>query len=62
MGKNPPANVGDTGLVPGLEDSTCRRETKFVCHTPEVCALQQDKSPQWETHTPQQRVAPTCHN
>ena len=23
MDKNPPANAGDTDLIPGLEDSTC---------------------------------------
>ena len=30
--KNPPANAGDTGSIPGPEDPTCRRATKPVCH------------------------------
>ena len=29
---NPPANAGDTGSSPGLEDPTCRRATKPVHH------------------------------
>ena len=30
-GKNPPANVGDMGLIPGLGDPTCGGATKPVC-------------------------------
>ena len=30
--KNPPANAGDTGSSPGLEDPTCRRATKPMRH------------------------------
>ena len=33
MDKNLPANAGDTGSIPGPEDSTCRRATKPVCTT-----------------------------
>ena len=60
MVKNPPANAGDTGSIPGPEDSTCHRATKPVCttttepphalnteaHEPRACALQQEKPPQ----------------
>ena len=28
--KNPPANAGDTGSIPGREDPTCHRATKPV--------------------------------
>ena len=47
---------------------TVRTITKLVCcdywglHTPEVCAPQQEKPPQWEAHAPQPRVAFTCRN
>ena len=30
--KNLPANVVDTGSVPGLGSFTCRGETKLICH------------------------------
>ena len=30
--KNPPANAGDTGSSPSLEDPTCRRATKPASH------------------------------
>ena len=30
--KNPPANAGDTGSIPGWEDPTCRGATKPVRH------------------------------
>ena len=30
--ENLPANAGDTGLNPGLEDPTCRRATGSVSH------------------------------
>lgn len=30
--KNPPANAGDTGLIPGLKDPTCHRAVKPVGH------------------------------
>ena len=31
--KNPPANAGDTGSIPGPGRSTCRGATKPVCHS-----------------------------
>ena len=37
--KNPPANVGDMGLIPGLRDLTCCGATKPVCCNYWVCAL-----------------------
>ena len=30
--ENLPANAGDTGLIPGLEDPTCHGATKPMCH------------------------------
>ena len=30
--KNPPVNAEDKGLIPGLENSTCRGATKPVRH------------------------------
>ena len=33
MVKNPPANAGDTGLIPGPEDPTCHEATKPVHHS-----------------------------
>ena len=30
--KNPPANAGDTGSIPDLEDPTCHGATKPVRH------------------------------
>ena len=30
--KNLPANAGNTGLIAGLEDPTCLRATKPMCH------------------------------
>ena len=32
MVKNPPANAGETGSTPSLEDSTCCRAYKTTCH------------------------------
>ena len=36
--------------------------TTTEAHIPRAHALQQEKPPQWETHKPQQRVAPVCRN
>ena len=53
------------------EDPTCCGATKPVRHNywactlarvPRACAPQQGKPPQWEAHTPQQRVAPARRN
>ena len=38
--KNLPANAGDTGSIPGLEDSTCHRAAEPVCHNLGACALE----------------------
>ena len=37
---NPPANAGDTGLIPDLRDPTCHGTIKPVCHNYCVCALE----------------------
>jgi len=64
--KDPPANAGDMGLIPGLGRSHVLGATKPVCHNYWACtlqllkhlrarahALQEEKSSQWETCTPQ---------
>ena len=38
------------------------RATTIEARAPRACALQQEKPPQWETHAPQQRVAPARRN
>ena len=38
MVKNPPANAGYVGLIPGLEDSTCCGATRPICHTSKPAA------------------------
>ena len=40
VGKNPPANAGDTGLIPGPER---RGATTSDAHMPRVCAPQQEE-------------------
>ena len=40
MVKNPPANAGGTGLIPGQEDPTCCGATKPVATTTEAHVLQ----------------------
>ena len=38
VNKNPPASAGDTGLIPDVEDPTCRRVNKRIRPTVEpVC-------------------------
>ena len=72
--KNPSASVGDMGSIPGLGSFHIPRSNKAhvpqllsphaapaEAHTPRACAPQQKMPPQWEVHTPQQRVAPTHH-
>ena len=39
MDKNLPANAGDTGSIPGQEDSTCCRATKSMYHNFWACPL-----------------------
>ena len=73
--KNPPANVGDMGSIPGLGRSHVTRSNKAhapqllsphatttEAHTPRARAPQQEKPPQWEAHAPQRRVAPAHRN
>ena len=73
--KNPPANAGDTGLSPGPGRSHMPRSnwactpqllspcaTTTEAHVPGAHAPQQEKPPQWDTHTPQGSVAPAHHN
>ena len=73
--KNLPANEEDTGSIPGqgrshMPWSNWARAPQLLslCSTttearaPRAHAPQQEKPPQWEAHTPQQRVAPTRHN
>ena len=53
MIKNPPANAEDTDSTPGLGRSHMTGGTKpeghnCWAHGPRACALQQEKSPQWE--------------
>ena len=38
------------------------RAATAEARTPRACAPQQEKPPQWEAHTPQQRVAPARRN
>ena len=66
--KNPPANAGDHGFEPwsgkiphAVEQLSPCATTTEAC-APRACALQQEKPPQWEALTPQQRVAPTRRN
>ena len=72
--KNPPANVGDMGSIPGpgrfhmlRSNWACVPQLLSPCaaaaeaHMPRARAPQ-EKPPQWEAHAPQQRVAPACHN
>ena len=85
--KNPPANAGDTGSIPGPGRShmpwsnsahapqllslhsrahkpqllSPRSITTEAC-MPRAHALQQEKPPQLEAHTPQRKVAPARRN
>ena len=66
MDKNPPANAGDTGLIPALgrfhmlqktKDHASQllspRATTTEAHEPRVHALQRETPLQWEVHAPQ---------
>ena len=52
MVKNPPANAGDTGLIPDWENSTCLATTKPICHNYWACTLELRSHNYW-AHTPQ---------
>ena len=56
MVKNPPANAGDMGSLPGLGGFHMPRTTKPVY--PKVHALQQEKSLQREARMPQLENSP----
>ena len=50
-GKDPPANAGDMGSVPGPEDPTCQGETKPMGHNYEP-VLSNLGTATAEAHTP----------
>ena len=52
--KNPPANTGDTDLIPGLEDPTCGGANKPVGHSYRDCASELGSHSYW-AHVPQLR-------
>ena len=61
--ENPPANAGDTGLIPGLGIFHLPQSNEP--HVPQLwrlcsraCALRQEKPQQWEAHAPQQECSP----
>ena len=63
MVKNPPANIGGTGLIPGpgrfpdVEEQLSPYATTTEACLPRAYALQKEKSLQWKAHPPQWRVA-----
>ena len=75
MNKNPPANAGDTGSIPGLgrfhmmwNIQACVPQLLSAhaatpeAHIPRACGPQQGKSLQPESHTSQCRAAPALLN
>ena len=61
--KNLPANVGDTGSIPGPGRSHTPWVTRLVHHSywapsSRARAPQQEKPLQWEAHEPQRSIAP----
>lgn len=73
--KNPTANAGDTGLIFGLgrfhmpqATKACVAQLMSPCiatteaQMPRVCVLPQEKPPQREAWTLQQRVTPVFFN
>ena len=68
--KNPPANAGNMGLIPGQEDPTCHGATEPVCHTTAAepvlwslgAATAEPVAPTIEVHAPySQRSATRSH-
>ena len=66
--KNPPANAGDMGPIPGrgtkiphAEEQLSLRATTTKLPCPRACAPQQEKPPQQEVHAPQPRADPAHH-
>ena len=45
--KNLPCNAGDTGSIPGQEDSTCCGATKPMLHNYRACALKPESCNYW---------------
>ena len=75
VGKNPPANSGDTVSIPDpgrsrMPQSTephalqqlCRQAATTRARAPRACALQPEKPPQWEAPAAQRGGAPARHN
>ena len=63
--KNPPANAGHTGSIPGpgkIPHATEQLSPRVTTTEPVHQALQQEKPPQGEARAPQQRVVPTHRN
>ena len=64
--KNPPANAGDTGSIPGpgrphmLWSNRARVLLLSLCSR--ACAPQEEKPLQWEAGAPQRRLAPAHRN
>ena len=75
VSKNPPANAGDTGSIPGPERFHMLRSNQAhepqlpgpraaitEAHLPRAHARQQEKPLQWDARAPQWTVAPACCN
>ena len=72
--RNPPANAGDTGLIPDPARSHMLQSNKAMRHNYLACApelmkpvhlrvhTQQGNPPQWEARPPYETGAPACHN
>ena len=65
--KSPPANSGDTGLIPGLGRSHMPRGNlacvpQLLSPYSRACAPQQEKPSQWEAHALQLEKALTQHH
>ena len=55
-------NYWACALEPASHNYWSPRATTTEARTPRACALQQEKSSQWEARIPEQRVAPTSCN
>ena len=61
MDKNPPANAGDMGSIPGVKDPTCHKPAK--AHVPQLLSLSSraqelPKKQAQEAHLPRARTPP----
>ena len=52
MVKNPPANAGDTDLIPDPGRSPMLQSNQLLSLCSRAHVLQQGKPPQWEAHAP----------